>query len=292
MILSELYRFGKHELKKNGIEDYACDALLLMEACFGVDRMMLAVKGDTTPDAKSEQDYLNKISRRCEGYPLQYLIGTWPFMNRMFFVGEGVLVPREDTEAVTTECLRRLEGRKKPRVIDLCSGSGAIAVTVALERPDAEVYALELSEAAFAYLQKNIEANKASNVHPILGDVFSKHEDMTEGYFDVIVSNPPYICSSEIPTLAREVLNEPHLALDGGAEGLDFYNSIIKNWVSKLKSDGCFCFEIDPAQATAVSNMLTAAEIVDIQISKDMQEMNRAISGKRVAADVLCSNLL
>lgn len=281
MILSELYRFGKQKLKENGVEDYACDALLLMEDCFGVDRMMLAVKGDTSPNAESERDYLNKIARRAEGYPLQYLIGAWPFMERMFFVGEGVLVPREDTEAVTKECLRRLEGRKNPRVIDLCSGSGAIAVTVALERPDAEVYALELSEAAFVYLQKNIEANKAFNVRPVLGDVFSKYKDINEGYFDVIVSNPPYICSDEIPTLAREVLNEPHLALDGGAEGLDFYKSIIKNWVSKLKPDGCFCFEIDPAQATAVSDMLTAVGMGDIKISKDMQEMNRAIGGQR-----------
>lgn len=282
MTLNELYRYGKQILREHSIEDYTCDALMLMQSCFGVDRIQLTIHGSEPADSEKEQDYKQKISRRAEGYPLQYLIGSWVFMDRTFYVGEGVLVPREDTEAVARAALERMEGMKKPRIIDLCSGSGAIAITLALAYPDAEVYALELSEAAFDYMQKNIVLHRAENVKPILGDVFKSHADFADGIFDIIVSNPPYICSREIPTLAREVLNEPHLALDGGAEGLDFYIGIIEGWTAKLKKHGSLCLEFDPAQAKTVAGKMAAAGFGDIKIFKDFSEMDRAISGQRI----------
>lgn len=280
MTLNELYRYGKQTLRNNEIEDYTCDALMLMQNCFGVDRIQLTIHGNETADADKETEYRQKIARRSEGYPLQYLIGTWNFMERLFYVGEGVLVPREDTEVVVRAALKRMEGIKNPRVIDLCSGSGAIAVTLALERPDAEIYALELSETAFGYMQKNIAFHNADNVKPLLGDVFTKHTDFADHSFDVIVSNPPYICSGEISTLSREVLNEPHLALDGGIGGIDFYISIIKNWTAKIKPHGSLCFEFDPAQAKTIAEKMTAVGFGDIKIFKDFNEMDRAISGK------------
>ncbi len=280
MTLNELYRYGKQILRNNEIEDYTCDALMLMQHCFGVDRIQLTIHGNEIADTAKENDYRQKIAHRAEGYPLQYLIGTWIFMDCPFYVGEGVLVPREDTEVVVHAALERMNGIKNPCVIDLCSGSGAIAITLALERPDAKIYALELSETAFGYMQKNIAFHHTENVKPLLGDVFTKHTDFADQTFDVIVSNPPYICSGEIPTLAREVLNEPHLALDGGIDGIDFYMSIIQNWTDKLKPHGSLCFEFDPAQTETITDKMKSVGFGDIKVFKDFNGMNRAASGR------------
>lgn len=280
MTLNELYRYGKQILRNNEIEDYTCDALMLMQNCFGVDRIQLTIHGNETADPDKEAEYKKKIIRRSEGYPLQYLIGSWCFMEHTFYVGEGVLVPREDTEVVVHAALERMEGIKNPHVIDLCSGSGAIAITLALKRPDARIYTLELSGTAFGYMQKNIDFHNVSNVKPLLGDVFTKYTDFADHSFDVIVSNPPYICSGEIPTLSREVLNEPHLALDGGIEGMDFYTGIIQNWTAKIKPHGSLCFESDPAQTKKIVDKMVSVGFGDIRIFKDFNEMDRAVSGQ------------
>ena len=205
---------------------------------------------------------------------MQYATGKAYFMGREYFVGEGVLIPRDDTEVAVNECMKCMTGHE--RVIDLCSGSGIIAVTLAKEFPKAEIYAVELENRAFAYLEKNVKYHGA-NVNLVHDDIFN--ENCVEGEFDVIISNPPYICRNIIPDLQSEVRYEPKTALDGGDDGLDFYRCIADKWLKKLKQGGKIILEIGEEQAESVSNLLKVQGITKISVVKDIQDLDRVVFG-------------
>lgn len=278
MTLNELYRQTKLKLKKAGIDSPAFDALCLFEYSLNLNRHTLIIHGND----EAEQEDIEKINdlskRRANGEPLQYILGKWSFMDSELFVGPGVLIPREDTSCVVTTALNRLKNKKNLAIADLCSGTGAIAISLA-KTLNCHVTATELYDNAFSYLKKNIQHNHVKNVTAVKADVLNDYNIFSDCSLDLIISNPPYIRHDEIPTLQREVLMEPQSALDGGDDGLLFYKIIIKNWSCKLKRGGMLCFEIGEGQYENVKHMMLSEGYSDIGFALDLGSTKRCIYG-------------
>lgn len=215
------------------------------------------------------------VLKRRQGIPLQYILGRWWFYKSEFLVGEGVLVPRQDTETLVEAALELIRDIKAPRVCDLCSGSGCIAISIAGDRQDATVTALEKYPAAYSYLEQNIKLNNASNVTPKLYDVLNE----PFGKYNLIVCNPPYIPSGDEKELSKEVLNEPHTALFGGEDGLYFYREISKNWKQSLVSGGILAFEVGINEAEAVAEILKTNGFTNIGFKNDLIGIQRVVFG-------------
>lgn len=220
MTYSEALKYCGDFFKENGIENYGNESRWLMESVD--DSYMLKLRDEM--DSDDAADYCALADRRVCGEPLQYLIGSWDFYGREFYVGKGVLIPRPETEMLVDFALDYLKDRKNPVVLDLCAGTGCIGLTVAAERKDAKVILLEKYDDAFGYLTKNRNRIAPDNTELIQGDLFDANLCLPEA--DLILSNPPYIKSDEIPSLQREVLREPGTALDGGEDGLMFYRGL------------------------------------------------------------------
>ncbi len=281
MTLKEIYIKGKAILKNACIEDFTFDTMCIFEHCFGVNRLELINKGNDLTTKEKEEEFFNLINQRVNRRPLQYIIGESNFMGNKFMVSEGVLIPRDDTEVLVREVINILGDTPSPKILDLCSGSGAIAISLAKLIKGSEVIALELSEKAYFYLNKNIELNGTNNVKPLILDVLKKNEeDKIEGNFDVIVSNPPYIKTQEIETLQEEVRREPHIALDGGTDGLVFYRAIRDLWANKLKRRGSICVEVGIGQSKDVINIFSKLNPVSIYSLKDINNIDRVVSLK------------
>ena len=265
--------------KLSSIEDIdtAFEALSLMNKAFGITRTDIIAYGTREIDSEKLTLLNSLINRRLEGEPLQYILGSWSFCGFDFFVGEGVLIPRDDTEVVVNLCLQFLKNRQSKKTLDLCSGSGAIAIALS-KIANAEVTGVELSDTAFEYLIKNISHNKA-DVNAVKGDILKCYTNFEDDTYDLIVSNPPYIKSDDIPHLQKEVLKEPLMALDGGKSGFDFYEQIIKFWTSKLKSGGALAFELGEEQADYVKTLMEQAGFTDIKTELDFGNTQRAIIG-------------
>lgn len=278
MTVEELYKKAKNELKKAGIEDPAFDALCLIQKVFSFDRARLIAYGNTQAKQDDEKLFLSYVNRRAEFEPLQYILGSWSFMGYDFNVGEGVLIPREDTSEVVSLCIEKARTVENPKILDLCSGSGAIAVVLSKEIKNADVTAVEKSEKAFSYLSENIRLNNAA-VKAICGDIFKCMNDFKDESFDIIVSNPPYIKSGELDSLQKEVQREPALALDGGTDGYDFYRFIISNWTQKLKPKGSMAFELGENQFDTVKELMKAEKFTDFEEKIDLGNTQRAIIG-------------
>ena len=223
---------------------------------------------------------LAMAKRRATGEPLQYILGHWFFMGREYKVGEGVLIPRDDTEVVVGEALSLARLFPSPSIVDLCAGSGIIAITLAKELPGATIYAVEKSDQAFRYLEENIALHQA-DVKAICADLSDCVSDFEDGTLDMIVSNPPYIRSDEITSLQREVQYEPRLALDGGESGCDFYEIIIRLWTKKLKPGGCIAFEIGEGQYDDIADLLMRAGYSDIKGTPDILGTTRAVTARK-----------
>ena len=225
-MLRDVFRACRDQLAQGDIEAPDFEALCLLEHATGFNRAGLIAHGDE-PVPEAQQALLHSLTeKRLTRYPLQYLLGEWSFMGIPLSVGEGVLIPRDDTEVCAGLCLDYLRNKPHARALDLCAGSGAIAL--ALEQlGKADVTAVELSDKAFYFLRKNIGRNR-SDVTAYLGDVLCCHSDFPDGSFDLIVSNPPYIKRGELPDLQAEVQHEPRMALDGGESGFDFYEAIVR----------------------------------------------------------------
>ena len=180
------------------------------------------------------------------------------------------------------QCLDDLKKRISPNVLELCSGTGIIAVTIAKQLPTCTVTAIEKEKAAFEYLEKNIAYHRADNVKALSGDIFLCYDDFEDMSFDALVSNPPYIETDVVPTLQREVQFEPETALDGGSDGLDFYRCIAEKWSRKLRHGGSITLEIGESQAQAVTEILLENGFRNIMTVKDIQGLDRVIYGTRI----------
>lgn len=278
MTVGEAYRKTKDILAEAGFEAPAFEALCLVEKVFGFNRLALITRGEETAAPDEKLALLAELTeKRLSHEPLQYIIGKWSFMGIDLIVGEGVLVPRDDTEVVTSLCIDFLSGKENPSVIDLCAGSGAISL--ALEKyANCKVTAVELSDKAFSYLTQNIKLNNSA-VNALNGDIFECHKDIADNSLDLIVSNPPYIKSADIAALQEEVQHEPVMALDGGESGLDFYRRIVPLWKSKLKAGGALAFELGEGQYDEVCRILADNGFGGITESIDFGGIQRAIIG-------------
>lgn len=256
MTISELEKLGSQKLRASGKENSDFDARCLLEFVLNLNPTQYLLNRSEEVDSVCAEKFLSLVERRSNGEPLQYILGKWEFMGLPFYVGEGVLIPRPETEMLVEYALDFLKDKKNPVVIDLCSGSGCIAISVAKHLPNAMVYAIEKSDLAFPYLKKNIWLNCVFNVSAVHGDIFDRTL-LSDIKPDLILSNPPYIRSSEIASLQSEVRNEPSMALDGGEDGLIFYREIANGWIDRLGTGGAIAVECAEDQTEDIIRMFS-----------------------------------
>lgn len=231
-----------------------------------------------------EKMLLQMLEKRKNGEPLQYIFGSWEFYGLTFLVGEGVLIPRADTETLVEKALSYLQEIPAPRLIDLCSGSGCIAIALwhALQKcgKTPEITAIELSGAAFSYLQKNIALHNAK-VTPLQADVLKEDtlQRFSPGSISCIVANPPYISEKELPFLQKEVTFEPKSALCAPEDGYYFYNRLPALWKEALSSGGLFACEVGASQADRVKAILQREGFLGVGIAKDPGGNQRVVFG-------------
>ena len=279
MIVPALDNAVKSLLMRAGVENPDGDAREILCAVLECDRAQLILREEDVPEQLCEKA-IAMTRRRVSGEPIQYILGSWSFMGRDYTVGKGVLIPRDDTEVVVTEALKLCESIPHPVIVDLCAGSGIIAITLAKELPNAAVYAVEKSDIAFSYLTENIALNQAK-VNAIHADLQNCVNDFEDGSLDMIVSNPPYIRSSEIAELQQEVQYEPRLALDGGEDGYNFYKMMTSLWSPKLTKGGAVAFEIGEGQFDTIADLLREKGYTDIQCHLDIQGLTRAVTAHK-----------
>lgn len=273
-----LYNKIRKVLSNAGVYSPAFEAFIIIKKVFDKEYINLT-DNDITEEKLNK---LNNILKKREyGYPIQYILGEWEFWGRTFKIGEGVLIPRSDTETLVETSLEVIRDVKDPLIIDLCSGSGCVAISLAKERHDATILAVEKSKIAFDYLNYNIKLNDVKNIKSILADVFDMKDIYVNGKFDLIVSNPPYIKTKDLENLQKEVKFEPKIALDGGIDGLYFYKNILKCWCEKLKIGGFIAFEIGDEQSQEVRILMNEYELSNIRLKKDLEGINRVIYGQR-----------
>ena len=281
MTWAEVYKKAESILKREYKDTYKYEIYSILKHCFNISKIDLIMKKDEAVEPEVQKKLFDIIKLRTEHVPLQYILGYWYFMDLKFKVGEGVLIPREDTEKKKKKSLDYLQNVEGPKIIDLCSGSGCVAISVKKNLGEkSEVYAAELSQIAFSYLQENIFLNECK-VTAINGDVFKISSDFQDEFFDAVISNPPYIKTGDLSCLQEEVKKEPRLALEGGEDGLYFYKNICKTWIPKLKSGGMIAFEVGFDQAQDVKTIMENYGIKAIRIFKDINNIDRAVIGQK-----------
>lgn len=278
MKFRQLYKEIKKKLQPI-TDGYASEAAMLMEFVTGRSFADITFSSDDEVSEKTAAELDALIEKRGKGYPIQYILGKWSFMDRDYIIGEGVLIPRDDTEVVVREVLKRAKNISSPHIYDLCSGSGIIAVTLAAELDKSNVTAIELSKTAFEYLKENVRLNNVQNVTALNKDILKCYGDVEDKSIDILVANPPYIETDRIPKLQRELQSEPMMALCGGDDGLYFYREILKYWTPKIKQGGVAAFEIGETQAEEITLMMQKLMYTDIRVIKDIQGLDRAVSG-------------
>ena len=222
------------------------------------------------------------VKRVIAGEPLAYILGEWSFYGMTLYVDKNVLIPRDDTCAVAQLAIKRgLYLEQNPRILDLCTGSGCIGLAVANRVKDAYVTLADISEAALAVAKKNVLRHQLSGrVTCIQADALAPVPEVM-GQFDLIVSNPPYITTQEMTQLDQSVKDyEPHLALHGGVDGLDFYRSIVENYTSALKPGGYLCLEYDPSQGDSICWMLENNGYKVLERVRDYNDRERALTAQ------------
>lgn len=276
----ELYKECLEILERSEIADSEFDVLCIFQDMLG-ERNPIFKPNENVPE-EAETKIRSLVKKLTDGEPLQYLLGEWEFWGYPFKVGKGVLIPRPDTETLVEEVLRicRGYGLDSPKIADLCSGSGCIAVALKKELPDAEVCAMELSKDALYYLRENVKRNNV-DVRVISADVLDpKSAELLNGS-DIIVSNPPYLTAEDMSDLQTEVAKEPSMALFGGEDGLDFYRKMTRLWKNSLKTGGFLCYEFGMGQHESVGMLLKANGFTDIEFAKDAGGIIRTVTARK-----------
>lgn len=272
-----------HFLKNNGIENAELDIRVLMQFCFNLTYTDYVLNSGDPVDEEKLPLFKQMIKKRVQRIPLQYLIGEWDFLGRVFKVGEGVLIPRPETELLVEEVIDFCKNNNKssPVIFDLCSGSGCIGLSLAKEIPDSKVWCVEISTAAFKYLNKNKELLSADNAVCVQGDILNGFESFDLPEPDIIVSNPPYIRSDDIHGLQEEVQFEPKTALDGGEDGYIFYHALAQKWLPHLNAHGGIFIECGEGQAETISNLFKTECIKETRVISDFNEIDRIVCAFR-----------
>lgn len=280
---NDLYLDGRRVLMQAGIEAAALEARELL--CYAADKDKDSFYRDSRLYAGGdvEERFRELLERRVEGEPAAYLIGEWEFYGIPLDINRSVIVPRSDTELIAERAIELADQAGEGcRVLDLCTGSGCIGLAVAKHVPKARVVLADLSEEALHVARSNARRNELlRRVVCVRADALNPPPNALLGAFDVIVSNPPYIPSGDIPGLDRSVRDfEPHSALDGGRDGLDFYRSITEFWKDALRPGGALIFEVGFDQADPVEQLMAQQGYHDIDTRLDTQNIWRLVEGR------------
>jgi release factor glutamine methyltransferase len=269
--------------EKRGVDAPRLTAEVLLAYVLKTTRVRLYVDLDRPMEKTELTTFRALIERRMGGEPTQYLTGVREFYNRPFKVDPRVLIPRPETELLVEAALHRLPRDAPGTALDVCTGSGCLAISLAAERPQATVLATDLSPDACALARENAQAlGVADRVTVLQGDLYAPLPP--DARFDVVVSNPPYIATGEIPTLSAEVRREPLLALDGGPDGLVAVRRVVKEARRWLEPGGLLAMEIGETQGSAVQALLQAAGYEDARVEKDLERRDRLAFGTQPAA--------
>ncbi len=284
----ELLTQGTQLLMNAGIEEARLDAWLLLEYTADISRAWYYAHPESEVNEKIVSEYLSLCQKRAEHIPLQHLTHQACFMGYDFYVDERVLVPRQDTEVLAEEALHQLRNIRNPRILDMCTGSGCLLLSLLMELPDATGTGVDISEAALAVAErnrKNLELEKRAVLvqsDTFLGDYFQKNSGNISLEYDMLISNPPYIPTEEIGKLMEEVrFHDPVLALDGREDGLYFYRRITEQAGKYLKPGGWLMYEIGCEQGTDVSAIMQGEGFTEVTVKKDLAGLDRVVIGKK-----------
>lgn len=252
MTIKQAITKGMIMLKSNNVESPKLKARLLLQYILDKPRQYIIVYDNKEIDKQQQWQYFVNIEKLTKGVPLQHITHRQEFMKMDFFVDENVLIPRPDTEILVEEVIKIAQKYNLPRILDLCTGSGAIAISLKKFVPNADITAVDISEKALEIAQRNAKKLE-TKINFLKSDLFDKLDNKK---FDIIVSNPPYIRKDEIKKLSEEVQKEPKIALDGGEDGLDFYRIITEQAINYLKTGSFLCFEIGYNQKNDVIKII------------------------------------
>ena len=277
-------REGRAVLKAAGKPDYALEAALLLEQAAGLTRAERILRENEPLPAQADAIYQRFLSERENGRPLQYILGEWEFMGLPFFVGEGVLIPRDDTEILVESILEKQNDCGT--LLDIGTGSGCIPVALGKYGTFDKLLAVDISPAALVYAEKNAQRNGVE-ITFYESDLFAALPEEWKGGLNAVVSNPPYIRQEEIPTLMQEVREfEPWNALDGGTDGLYFYRRIVQESREWLRPGGWLFFEIGFDQGKDLLRLMKDGGFVQTEIRKDLAGLDRVVFGRKTETEL------
>ncbi len=279
MNIQELRKKGRDKLIKANVYEANIKADILLQYVLGMTKTELISNSLSEVKNSEEEKYIEYLEQIVKGKPIQYITNIQEFMKLNFYVDENVLIPQPDTEILVEETLKKIN--EKSKILDLCTGSGAIAISIehyAKSKTKLEIFASDISKEAIEIAKKNAEYNNA-NIKFILSNMF---ENIHEKEFDMLVSNPPYIERNIIPTLSKEVQSEPQIALDGGEDGLDYYRIIAKEGYKYVKLGGYILVEIGYNKKESVINIFNKykEKYTEIKCIKDLNKQDRVIEVK------------
>lgn len=286
MTIQEAVNQATIQLKIERIEEPKQKARLLMQFIWNQTRQYIIVFEQKELTKEQEEAYFKAIGELIQGKPLQYITGQQEFMKMKIQVNEKVLIPRADTENLVEEVIQIAKKNKAKKILDLCTGSGAIAISLAKYIEKSQITATDISKEALSMAKLNAKNNQVEEqINFVISDLFEK---LPKEPYDMIVSNPPYIKREIIKTLDKEVQKEPMIALDGGTDGLAFYRSIICQADQFLKKGGYLCFEIGYDQKKDVIGLIKQKEqYKNTYVKKDLNGNDRVIVTKKGKRDVI-----
>ena len=290
---SELKRCWTKKFSDSDKENIEFEINELLGMALGIDcrNPLFAEKLIEVADEQVEKCFEKLAARRMNGEPLQYILGEWEFYGLPFKVGEGVLIPRQDTETVVDVAIRKLSDKHGIIVTDLCSGSGCIGIALEKNLYCEKVVCVEKSDKAVEYLRQNVRLN-GSEAEVLHGDIFREDVINAVPMSDLIVCNPPYITAEDMETLQREVTFEPESALFGGEDGLDYYRDITRIYKDKLKNGGLLMFEIGIGQEDEVMRILIQHGFTNVRTRADLLGVNRCVFGEKADKIKLCTDVM
>lgn len=275
MTIKEALKCSVDMLRKSNIDEPMHVSKIVLAELIHKPKEYLIINENEVLNDNIQAEFMNGIKNIQNGMPMQYITRKQEFMKLDFYVDESVLIPRSDTEILVEEALSIIGDKENLTILDMCTGSGAIAISIAKYAKNNKVYAVDISEQALDVARKNAKENNV-NIEFINSNMFENLDDIK---FDMIISNPPYIETEVIQTLDKQVQNEPKIALDGGSDGLDFYRIILDNADKFLKPDGAICMEIGYNQGKPVTNLFKE-KFSEVYCKKDLAGNDRVIVAK------------
>lgn len=278
--IGELLTKGYKLLKLSNIESYKLDSQLLLSYVLKKDKLHVIINRNESVCDEAQEKYMKFIRLRAEKMPVKYITGECEFMGIDFKIRPGVLIPRPDTEILTEEVIKEIKDKKYNNACDVCCGSGAIGISLVEYTSLSKIVCLDISPKAIETSKENVCLLSLSDRISVVKSDLLKYCLKNHEHYDAIVSNPPYIKTSDMETLMDEVKNyEPHEALDGGCDGLDFYRKITEQSLSVLNEGGLLAFEIGYDEKEAVCNIMKQKGFTDIKSFKDLAGLDRVVMG-------------